>query len=89
MTVVHAGGMLEFPLAVAPSAATAAGTPALGTEADFVRFLKDRGTDKQPHFDLNGDGARNYVDDYIFAVNYLAAQALPDDAGAAPAHTAK
>jgi hypothetical protein len=41
------------------------------TEADFNQFLKERGTDKAPRFDLNGDGKRDYVDDYIFTANYL------------------
>jgi hypothetical protein len=42
------------------------------TEADFKRFLSERGTGKSPRFDLNGDGKRDYIDDYIFTANYLA-----------------
>jgi len=41
------------------------------TESDFKRFLKERGTAKSPRFDLNGDGVRDYIDDYIFTANYL------------------
>jgi hypothetical protein len=40
-------------------------------ESDFKRFLKERGTAKSPRFDLNGDGVRDYIDDYIFTANYL------------------
>jgi hypothetical protein len=42
------------------------------TESHFRLFLKERGTAKAPRFDLNGDGVRDYVDDYIFTANYLA-----------------
>jgi len=41
------------------------------TEADFRLFLKEKGTIKAPRFDLNNDGVRNYIDDYIFTANYL------------------
>jgi len=41
------------------------------TEADFELYLKNKGTIKAPRFDLNGDGVRNYIDDYIFTANYL------------------
>jgi hypothetical protein len=41
------------------------------TEADFKVYLKTKGTIKEPRFDLNGDGVRNYIDDYIFTANYL------------------
>lgn len=41
------------------------------TDADFRLYLKNTGTAKAPRFDLNGDGVRNYIDDYIFTANYL------------------
>ncbi|TWJ19161.1 hypothetical protein [Geobacter argillaceus] len=41
------------------------------SEADFALFLKETGTPKAPKFDLNGDGKRDYLDDYIFTANYL------------------
>ena len=44
------------------------------TEADFKLYLKEKGTIKTPRFDLNGDGVRNYIDDYIFTANYLVQQ---------------
>lgn len=45
-------------------------------DADFARFLTDRGTDKAPRFDLNGDGKRDYIDDYIFTANYLIGEGM-------------
>ncbi len=47
--------------------------PAAGrlTETDFKRYLKEQGTAKAPRFDLNKDGRRDYIDDYIFTANYL------------------
>jgi hypothetical protein len=44
------------------------------TETDFKRFLKEQGTAKAPRFDLNKDGRRDYVDDFIFTANYLVQQ---------------
>jgi hypothetical protein len=65
-----------IPLTVAPTLDVTI-YPAAGklTEADFKRFLKDRGTAKAPRFDLNNDGRRDYIDDYIFTANYLAQHA--------------
>jgi hypothetical protein len=47
------------------------------TEADFKLFLKEKGTDKAPRFDLNKDGRRDYIDDYIFTANYLVQRDSP------------
>jgi hypothetical protein len=44
------------------------------TEADFRKFLQERGTDKSPQHDLNNDGKRDYIDDYIFTANYVVQQ---------------
>jgi hypothetical protein len=41
------------------------------SEADFKLFLKERGTAKAPKFDLNNDGRRDYIDDFIFTANYI------------------
>jgi hypothetical protein len=41
------------------------------SEADFKMFLKEHGTAKAPKFDLNNDGRRDYIDDFIFTANYL------------------
>ena len=63
-----------MPLTVAPPLDVKRFKPAgTLTEADFTRYLEQRGTVNKPRFDLNADGKRNYVDDYIFTANYLIA----------------
>jgi hypothetical protein len=69
ITVMHNGSRTEIPLTVAPQ--MDAGSAGNLDEAGFNRFLKERGTDKAPRFDLNGDGVRNYLDDYIFTANFI------------------
>ncbi len=66
------------PLTVSPPRDVAIGRSS-GKEAKaaFKRYLKERGTAKAPRFDLNGDGRRDYIDDYIFTANYLARQEPP------------
>jgi len=61
-----------IPLTVAPPM-DANIDPAAGrlTEADFSLYLKDQGNVKSSRFDLNGDGRRDYIDDFIFTANYL------------------
>ncbi len=71
IAVSHGEMKMVYPLTVArkvriPSAAS--GTP---TQADFDRFLKQRRT---AVFDLNRDGKRDYIDEYIFTANYLASK---------------
>ena len=61
----------EFPLTVTPRAEVSLQKPGELAEADFQLFLKDRGTASAPRFDLNGDGRRDYLDEYIFTANYL------------------
>ena len=63
--------MIEFPIIVAPKAVVDMDKSGTVTEADFKLFLRDRGSAKKPKFDLNGDGKRDFVDDYIFTANYL------------------
>lgn len=65
------GGMQELPLTVTPKADISPGKKGAVDEADFQLFLKERGTAAAPRFDLNGDGKRDYLDDYIFTANYL------------------
>jgi hypothetical protein len=58
---------VEVPLTIAP------GVPP-GTdlsEKGFIAFLGGAKTPGQPLLDLNGDGRRDYLDDYIFTANYL------------------
>jgi len=64
---------IDYPLAVAPPLSAALQGIAVD-QAGFSRFLSERGTRKAPKFDLNGDGERNYIDDYIFAANLLASR---------------
>lgn len=59
---------IVFPLAVAPRRDIDLDRSGAVTPADFSLFLK-----KRTGFDLNGDGKRDYRDDYIFTANYLAA----------------
>jgi hypothetical protein len=68
------GVQQEFPLTVSPSADVNLNKSGSVSEADFQLFLKTRGTDGAPKFDLNGDGKRDYLDDYIFTANYLVAK---------------
>jgi hypothetical protein len=69
------GAITEIPLAVAPPLPREAkiGKGGKLTETDFMRFLKEKGSVKVPMFDLNGDGTRDYIDDYIFTANYIVA----------------
>lgn len=63
------------PLTIAPPRdVTVYGFSGKSAETDFELYLKERGTAKTPRFDLNGDGRRDYIDDYIFTANYLARQ---------------
>lgn len=60
------------PLTVAPPwDVTAYQSSGKSAEADFRHYLRERGTVKSPRFDLNGDGRRDYIDDYIFTANFI------------------
>ena len=74
LTVIRGNGVAEYPLTVTPPVdlKTDKSDTAV-SEADFSRFLKERGSVKGPKFDLNDDGKRDYVDDYIYTANYLIA----------------
>ncbi|MCM2359162.1 MAG: cohesin domain-containing protein [Geobacteraceae bacterium] len=71
LDIVNDGSMVEFPLTVAPSVKADLDGKGGVMEADFQLFLKERGTADAPRFDLNGDGKRDYIDDYIFTANYI------------------
>jgi hypothetical protein len=73
VTMLQDGTITEIPLTVAPPipAAGKIGEGEKLTEADFNRFLNERGTEKAPRFDQNGDGKRDYIDDYIFTANFI------------------
>ena len=61
------GAMQEFLLTVAPKVASDPKAPGKFTEKAFSLYLSGKGRD------LNNDGKRDYVDDYMYAVNYVAA----------------
>lgn len=71
VTVLYDSLAQEIPLTVTPKAylAKVKGRPT--TQTDFESFLKQRGTATAPKFDLNKDGKRDYIDDYIYTANYL------------------
>lgn len=84
ITMLLDGVITEMPVVVAPPADIAVVKPGVApTEVEFSQFLKERGTDKAPRFDLNKDGKRDYLDDYIFTANYLALGSK-NQAGAKP-----
>ena len=82
VNVLQDGAIRQIPLTVVPPLPTEMkiGSGGKLTGSDFNQFLKERGTDKAPRFDLNGDGKRDYIDDYIFTANYL----MKRDAGKKP-----
>ncbi len=71
VSVLHDDTVSVVPLTVAPSLDRFIARGLAMDEQGFALFLKERGTEKAPKFDLNGDGKRTYVDDYIYTVNYL------------------
>jgi hypothetical protein len=72
------GAQQEIPLTVTPKVNVDLDKSGKVTDADFLLFLKTRGTESAPKFDLNGDGKRDYQDDYIFTANYLLTVAEKD-----------
>lgn len=71
----------KFPLTVAQPLEMRGGAAGLkATEKDFAVFLKQRATDKAPLYDLNRDGRRDYVDEYIFTANYVVAAGKTNNA---------
>lgn len=71
ITVMQGNLVMDIPLVVAPKIDSAKTGVLMATDKDFEKFLKDRGSDKAPRFDLNNDKVRNYLDDYIYTANYL------------------
>lgn len=80
-TIIAGAEAFEFPLTVAPPVKTALALD----ENGWSRFLKEVGTDKAPLYDLNNDGVRNYMDEFVFVANYLARKEAPEK----PVSTAK
>lgn len=65
--------LVVFPLTLVPKASPEVGKKKGLDEAAFNAFLSERGTSERPKFDLNNDGKRDYIDDYIYTANYIAA----------------
>jgi hypothetical protein len=71
LSISYGKGGADIPLMVAPPIDPNISKTGKLSEADFVMFLKETGTPKAPKFDLNADGKRDYLDDYIFTANYI------------------
>ncbi len=63
--------IMQFPVTVLPKANMLGGKSGRIAEKDFAAFLKDRGTPQHPTFDLNNDGKRDYIDEYLFTASYI------------------
>jgi hypothetical protein len=79
VTVLSNGSTTEIPITVAPPMDADAGSSIGLGEKEFNVFLKERGTEKAPRFDLNKDGKRDYVDDYIFTANFIVKRNMPTE----------
>lgn len=73
LTIVNGEQVIDYPFTVAPRADVNVDRNRVSDEADFSLFLSKAGADQKPAYDLNGDGSRDYVDDYIYTANYLEA----------------
>ncbi len=71
LSISYGKGGADIPLTVAPQMEPNISKSGKLSEADFLLFLKEMGTPKVPKFDLNADGKRDYLDDYIFTANYI------------------
>ena len=74
LTILNGTQEILFPLAVSPPVKSK-----VSSESDFAAFLKNSGKTA----DLNKDGKRDYIDDYIYTANYLARKAAPSKTPAA------
>lgn len=81
LIVFHEKVTMEFPLVVAPKVSVDLDKSGKVTEADFELFLREQGKTKKPPFDLNDDGKRDYMDDYIYTANYIQRRKLRSPAG--------
>lgn len=68
--VMEQGKTLSVPVVVAPRVAIDFNQDGRIDEADYALLL-DALKNADPAFDLNGDGATDYIDEYIFLANYL------------------
>jgi hypothetical protein len=82
MALLQRGVLMVFPAAVAPQLDIDLNKSGDVTEEDFRMFLNERGTLRAPAYDLNGDGVRDFRDDYLFTANYLALNPAREPAAA-------
>jgi hypothetical protein len=76
LTIITGVEEFEFPLTITPPIKTALTLD----ERGWKKFLKEVGSGKMPLHDLNSDGVRDYIDEYIFVANYLAGLKVPTKA---------
>ncbi len=74
VTIITGAEEFEYPLTVAPPAKTSLTLD----ESGWIRFLNEVGTATAPLHDLNADGVRNYMDEYIFVANRLAGKSAQE-----------
>jgi hypothetical protein len=67
LTVSQGDVMLDYPLVLAPKIDLKEGSKPV-TDEDFSRYLSGK------RRDLNGDGKSDFLDDYIFTANFIAAR---------------
>jgi hypothetical protein len=67
LMVSQSNVILEYPLTLAPKINLNDGSRPV-TDEDFSRYLSGK------RRDLNGDGKQDYLDDYIFTANFIAAR---------------
>lgn len=85
LSIIAGAEDFEFPLTVAPPIKTALTLDDTG----WNKFVKEVGTTKTPLHDLNNDGVRDYVDEFIFVANYLAKKTTPPKPVSTPNKTAE
>ncbi len=85
VTVVAGAEDFEFPLTVAPVITTKLPLNEQGWET----FQREVGTPQSPLHDFNGDGIRNYLDEFIFVANSLVQLKKPAPPAIAPEKPAK
>ena len=73
LTIVNGEKVVDYSFTISPRVDVNVDRKGAADEVDFSLFLSKVGTDSSPAYDLNGDGRRDYVDDYIYTANYLLA----------------
>lgn len=73
LAISQANLSMIFPLVVAPPCSIDLCRKGAVDERAFSLFLSDAPANGKLKYDLNNDGKRDVVDDYIFTANYLAA----------------